>query len=240
MAAHTYVPQVRKLPTASRKLRVLAGGARAVLGLERLLGRVGAPFSADGLIVEATPTGATLDAAGSRGHRGSLRARDRGCLTSSVTHPHRGPRRTCGKLLVSTRPGALMTATTLHPSSIVTTDDENTGVTEATLLKLRRFNLIAGVLHLLSATVMLLLANDFELQVSTLTLNGPPGTPLDEGRRQRGLVVPAGAGDRRRSSTSRRCSTSSWRAAPDSGSIAARSPPAATGSGGSSTRCRPR
>jgi len=73
-----------------------------------------------------------------------------------------------------------MTATTLHPSSITTTDDENTGVTEATLHKLRRFNLVAGVLHLISATVMLLLANDFELQVSTLTLNGPPGTPLAE------------------------------------------------------------
>jgi SAM-dependent methyltransferase len=56
VAAHTYVPQVRKLPTASRKLRAMAGGARAVLGLERLLGRVGAPFSADGLIIEATPT----------------------------------------------------------------------------------------------------------------------------------------------------------------------------------------
>jgi SAM-dependent methyltransferase len=56
VAAHTYVPQVRKLPTASRKLRFLAGGARTVLGLERFLGRVGAPFSADGLIVEATPS----------------------------------------------------------------------------------------------------------------------------------------------------------------------------------------
>lgn len=55
VAAHTYVPQVRSLPTASRKLRVMAGGARAVLGLERFLGRVGAPFSADGLIIEATP-----------------------------------------------------------------------------------------------------------------------------------------------------------------------------------------
>lgn len=73
-----------------------------------------------------------------------------------------------------------MTATTLHPSSITTTDDEHTGVTESTLLSLRRFNLIMGVLHFLSATVMLLLANDFELQVSTLTLNGPPGTPLAE------------------------------------------------------------
>ena len=74
-----------------------------------------------------------------------------------------------------------MTTTTLNPSSIVTRDDEHTGVTEATLHKLRRFNLIAGVLHLVSATLMLLLANDFELQVSTLTLNGPPGTPLAEG-----------------------------------------------------------
>jgi hypothetical protein len=73
-----------------------------------------------------------------------------------------------------------MTTTTLHPSSITTTDDENTGVTEATLNQLRRFNLIIGVLHFVSATVMLILANDFELQVSTLTLNGPPGTPLAE------------------------------------------------------------
>ncbi len=56
VAAHTYVPQVRKLPAASRKLRVMAGGARAVLGLERFLGRVGAPFSADGLIIEASPS----------------------------------------------------------------------------------------------------------------------------------------------------------------------------------------
>ena len=56
VAAHTYVPQVRTLPQASRKLRVMAGGARTVLGLERLLGRVGAPFSADGLIVEAVPS----------------------------------------------------------------------------------------------------------------------------------------------------------------------------------------
>ena len=73
-----------------------------------------------------------------------------------------------------------MTTTDLNPASIVTRDDENTGVTEATMLGLRRFNLAAGVLHLVSATVMLVLANDFELQVSTLSLNGPPGTPLDE------------------------------------------------------------
>ncbi len=54
-AAHTYVPQVRMLPSAGGKLRFMARGARAVLGLERLLGRFGAPFSADGLIIEARP-----------------------------------------------------------------------------------------------------------------------------------------------------------------------------------------
>ncbi len=129
------------------------------------------------------------------------------------------------------------TTTTLNPSSIVTRDDENTGVTEATLLKLRRFNLIAGVLHLVSATVMLLLANDFELQVSTLTLNGPPGTPLAEGTVSEVWSFPLAL------------ATSAFlylvRAVPlhrgrrrVGRSIATSSSTVATGSGGSSTRCR--
>jgi len=46
----TYVPVVRDRGDRSR---VEALAVRAVLGLERLLGRLGRPYSADGLIVTA-------------------------------------------------------------------------------------------------------------------------------------------------------------------------------------------
>lgn len=46
----TYVPVVRERGDRSR---LEAFGVRAVLGTERLLGRMGRPFSADGLIVVA-------------------------------------------------------------------------------------------------------------------------------------------------------------------------------------------
>jgi hypothetical protein len=48
----TYVPAVRERGDRSR---LEAGAVRAVLGLERMLGRLGRPFSADGLIVTARP-----------------------------------------------------------------------------------------------------------------------------------------------------------------------------------------
>lgn len=51
-----YVQEV-KSPGATRRDRVLATGAKGVLGLERLLARFGRPFVADGMIVVARPTG---------------------------------------------------------------------------------------------------------------------------------------------------------------------------------------
>jgi SAM-dependent methyltransferase len=50
----TYVPTVKEGEDLTGKMRLLASGARAVLGLERLLARLGRPFAADGLIVSAT------------------------------------------------------------------------------------------------------------------------------------------------------------------------------------------
>ncbi len=51
--AVTYVPVVRNRGSRSR---IDGLGVRAVLGIERLLGRLGRPFSADGLIVVAEPS----------------------------------------------------------------------------------------------------------------------------------------------------------------------------------------
>ncbi len=50
-----YLQQVKSDGIDSRS-RVLASGARAVLGLERLLARLGRPYAADGLIVTARAT----------------------------------------------------------------------------------------------------------------------------------------------------------------------------------------
>lgn len=63
-------------------------------------------------------------------------------------------------------------------------------VSESRLGKLRRFNLIMGLFHLVSGALMVVLGNDFSLQVSTLSLNGPPGTPLSEGSLSSAFDVP--------------------------------------------------
>ena len=52
----TYVPQVKETRTLSGRTKLLATGARAVLGIERRLGRLGRPDAADGLIVSAEST----------------------------------------------------------------------------------------------------------------------------------------------------------------------------------------
>jgi hypothetical protein len=52
----TYVPDVKESGGPTGRMRVLATGARAVLGLERLLGKLGRPYAADGLIVSARST----------------------------------------------------------------------------------------------------------------------------------------------------------------------------------------
>ncbi len=49
----TYVPEVKERAELSGRMKVLATGARAVLGAERLLARLGRPYAADGLIVRA-------------------------------------------------------------------------------------------------------------------------------------------------------------------------------------------
>jgi len=49
-----------------------------------------------------------------------------------------------------------------------------------------------GALHLVSGAAMVILSNDFELDVSSFALNGPPGTPLDQGTLNRLFGVPLG------------------------------------------------
>ncbi|MFT7601561.1 MAG: hypothetical protein ACI8TP_004520 [Acidimicrobiales bacterium] len=66
-------------------------------------------------------------------------------------------------------------------TSILDFDRETVGVSDARLGRLRRFNVGMGTLHLVSGLLMVVLGNDFELEVSTFGLNGPPGTPLAEG-----------------------------------------------------------
>ncbi len=54
-------------------------------------------------------------------------------------------------------------------------------IDDHTFRRLTRFNLIMAVLHAASATAMVVLGNDFAIDVSTVDLNGPPGTPVTEG-----------------------------------------------------------
>ena len=65
-------------------------------------------------------------------------------------------------------------------------------VTDERIDRLRRFNLVMGVLHLVSGVFMWLSSNDFELQVSSFTLNGPPGTALSEGELFEAFSFPLG------------------------------------------------
>ena len=65
-------------------------------------------------------------------------------------------------------------------------------VSDERIDRLRRFNLIMGLVHLATGLVMWLSSNDFELQVSSFTLNGPPGTPLAEGELFEALSFPLG------------------------------------------------
>ncbi len=59
--------------------------------------------------------------------------------------------------------------------------------------RLRTFNGVMGLLHLVSGFVMLALATDFTLPVSTFALGGPPGTPLEQGTLSGVLDVPLAA-----------------------------------------------
>lgn len=77
-----------------------------------------------------------------------------------------------------------MATTTAPTSAPAVTDDR--------IDRLRRFNLIMGLLHLVSGLFMWLSSNDFALQVSSFTLNGPPGTPLADGELFEALSFPLG------------------------------------------------
>ncbi|MEZ5181476.1 MAG: heliorhodopsin HeR [Acidimicrobiales bacterium] len=55
--------------------------------------------------------------------------------------------------------------------------------------RLRRFNLAMGLVHLAFAGAMVGLGNDFSLQVSTLSLGGPPGTPIADGTLSEAFTV---------------------------------------------------
>ncbi len=52
---------------------------------------------------------------------------------------------------------------------------------DAELRRLRVFNAAAGLLHLLSAVAVLLLNNGFRIGISDFWLNGPPGSPVEDG-----------------------------------------------------------
>jgi hypothetical protein len=60
-------------------------------------------------------------------------------------------------------------------------DRQTVEVSDQRLGKLRIFNLVMGLLHLISGSLMVVLGNDFELDISTFALDGPPGTPLADG-----------------------------------------------------------
>lgn len=60
-------------------------------------------------------------------------------------------------------------------------DPESVEVSTDDLSQLRKLNIGAGTLHLVSAIVMTLIAASFTLPVTTFNLNGPPGTPVEEG-----------------------------------------------------------
>ena len=65
-------------------------------------------------------------------------------------------------------------------------------VPDATAKRLRIFNVVMGLLHLVSGSAMVALSNDFSLPVSTFALNGPPGTPLSQGVTNLVFDVPLG------------------------------------------------
>ncbi len=61
-------------------------------------------------------------------------------------------------------------------------DREVVDLTDSTAGRLRRLNLAAGLLHLVTGLAMIILGDrDFQLPVSGFNIAGPPGTPLENG-----------------------------------------------------------
>lgn len=53
----------------------------------------------------------------------------------------------------------------------------STAIDPARLTKLRRYNIIVGIILLIQAVAVVLLSNDFTLPITASYLEGPPGTP---------------------------------------------------------------
>ncbi len=68
-----------------------------------------------------------------------------------------------------------------NEANLVDFQRETVEVSDERLTKLKRFNFIMGLFHLISGVLMIVLGNDFELDVSSFSLNGPPGTPIGQG-----------------------------------------------------------
>jgi hypothetical protein len=62
-----------------------------------------------------------------------------------------------------------------------TFDGPTVEVTDERATRLRILNGVMAVVHAAFAVAMVALGNDFAISVSTLNLNGPPGTPIDDG-----------------------------------------------------------
>ena len=80
---------------------------------------------------------------------------------------------------------------------------ENDDIPEARFTRLRRYNLGMGVLHLVQAVAVLVLATAFALPVTAAFMTGPPGSTCSCRTR-----VPTGSSCRRRSSPV--CAVPSW------------------------------
>lgn len=52
----------------------------------------------------------------------------------------------------------------------------STAIDPARITKLRRYNIIVGIVLLLQAVAVVLLSNDFTLPITASYLQGPPGT----------------------------------------------------------------
>jgi len=69
-------------------------------------------------------------------------------------------------------------------------EEEVVDVSNVRLSKLRKYNLVMGSLHFVSGLAMIILGNNFSIEISTLNLNGPPGTPIADGTLQKVLDFP--------------------------------------------------
>ena len=63
---------------------------------------------------------------------------------------------------------------------MTTQTGETAPTDESTFARLRRFNIIAAVVHAAQAVAVVLLANDFTLPMTATYMAGPPGTPPED------------------------------------------------------------